>query len=303
VARFAFSQLAALSGALVAAACSSTPVNGGASAAGGSGGTAGSSGAGNAGSSGTSACPGPGYHVDESPILIDGVGAQIVDSAQAPLAGVPVQVCGLDVCFNGISAANGSAEVDPAMNLARPAYKYGDGLDYARLAVLLPASPPKQSLGNLQAMALPSYASGTPFPASGSFSAGPVTLTLAPGTDTEHDLLTYSADQLVLRVVEIPLAVSTQAVPASFGFARAYALAPLGTTFCPAAALSLPNTEGWAPGTAAEIFIQGLEVDEAFAQYATWTQVADATVSSDGASIDSQSGGIPILSAIGVRKK
>jgi hypothetical protein len=296
--------MAAIALTVAAAACSSTPTSGASGSAGTSGaGAAGASGGGTSGTSGTSACPGPGYHVTEAPVQLDSVGALIVDTAHTPLANVPVQVCGLDVCFNGTSAANGRADVAPGMGLLRPAYKYGDGLTYAKLAVLLPATPSSQDLGSLVALALPSYAAGTAFPANGSFSAGPVTLTLQDGSQVEHDLLTYSADQLVLRAVEIPLADAAAAAPGSYGFARAYALAPVATTFCPSAALSLPNADGWAAGSAAEIFIQGLEVDESYAQYGSWNKVADAAVSADGSRIETTSGGIPILSSVAVRPK
>ena len=57
------------------------------------------------------------------------------------------------------------------------------------------------------------------------------------------------------------------------------------------------------PGTEVEVFVQGLETDELWAAYGTWTKVADASVSSDGLSIDTTSGGIPVLSSIALRRK
>ncbi|HEY2410351.1 MAG TPA: hypothetical protein VGI10_30305 [Polyangiaceae bacterium] len=303
-----FRSLVLVSTTLASAACASTPTSdAGAAGSGGAGTTAGgnpTTAGGNAGGAGgTNTCPGPGYHVDAGAIALVSVGALLTDSAHAPLAGVPVQVCGLDVCFYGTSIASGRADVSLNMSLERPAYKYGDGFEYAKLAVLLPATPPSQDLGSIVALRLPSYAEGSAFPASGSVTQGKVTLTLQAGTSVVHDVLTYSADQLVLRAVEIPLGDSTQAVDPSLGFARAYAVAPVATTFCPSAALSLPNADGWAVGSEAEIWIQGLEVDEEYAPYAAWTKVADAQVSADGSTIQTTSGGIPILSAIGVRKK
>ena len=92
-------------------------------------------------------------------------------------------------------------------------------------------------------------------------------------------------------------------MPPSFGFELAYGLAPLGTTFCPAAKLSLKNTLDWPPGTDVEVFVQGLDVSEKWAPYGSWLEVAEARVSSDGKSIDTTSGGIPILSSIALRRK
>jgi hypothetical protein len=99
------------------------------------------------------------------------------------------------------------------------------------------------------------------------------------------------------------VAESRQALPESFGFELAYGLAPLGTTFCPPAKISLKNTLDWSPGTEVEVFVQGLDVTEKWAPYATWLMVGEARVSSDGSSIDSTSGGIPILSSIALRRK
>ena len=108
---------------------------------------------------------------------------------------------------------------------------------------------------------------------------------------------------LVLRSVSIPVADSTQALDPSFHFELGYALSPLGTTFCPPAQISLKNSLDWDPGTEVEIFIQGLDVAENWAPYGTWLKVADGSVSADGSSIDSTSGGITILSAVAVRRK
>ena len=51
------------------------------------------------------------------------------------------------------------------------------------------------------------------------------------------------------------------------------------------------------------MFVQGLVVDEKWAPYGNWRSVAEARVSSDGKSIDTTSGGIPILSSIALRRK
>jgi hypothetical protein len=81
----------------------------------------------------------------------------------------------------------------------------------------------------------------------------------------------------------------------------------IGTTpkarFCPPAALTVPNSLEWPPGTRVEIHHQGVEVDQEWAPYGGWAQVATATVTSDGASIltDADSG-IPELGLLGLRR-
>ncbi len=217
-------------------------------------------------------------------------------------ADLPVQVCGLDVCLPFNANANGVLNVAPGTPMLLPALKYGDGFDFAELAIPL-GSEAKQDLGELVALPLPALSEGAKFPKSGTLSQGDLTLHLASNGSFVHDVLSYSDDELVFRSVAVPIADSTLALPPSFGFELAYGVAPLGTTFCPPAKLSLKNTANWPPGSDVEVFVQGLVVDEKWAPYGTWLNVAEARVSSDGKSIDTTSGGIPILSSIALRRK
>jgi len=294
---------ACLSIALTAGCGSSNPLPG-ASSGGGGGNGGGSSGSmSGAGTGGVRACDGPGYPSHSPAIEIDEVNAQLSDPSGTPVPDLAVQVCGLDICLNGSTDAQGKTRVTPREALLSPAFKYGDGFEFAKLAAKL-SDQPTQDLGALVALPLPSYAEGAPFPTAGDVSNGDVTLSLAPGSKIAHDLLTYTDDaELVFRSVPIPIAASARALDPSFGFELAYALAPVSTTFCPPAELRLKNSLGWAPHTAVEVFVQGLEVDEEFAPYGDWTKVADASVSDDGREIDSSSGGIPILSSLALRRK
>jgi len=286
---------------LALAGCSSSqPLasNGSAGASGSVGSTSGGSANG-----GAATCSPPGYHSDAAPIEIDQVDAQISDPNGKAVANFPVQVCGLDICVNGSSDGSGRTVVSPGEKLQSPAFKYGDGFEFAKLAAPL-GKEAKQDLGAILALPLPSNAEGAAFASSGEVTNGDVTLILADHTSVAHDLLTYSepADR-VFRSVQIPLAKSTRAVDPSLGFELAYALAPVSTVLCPAPAVRVKNALGWDPGTAVEVYIQGLEVDEKWAPYAGWVKVADASVTDDGASIESTSGGIPILSSVAFRKK
>ena len=247
-------------------------------------------------------CVAPGYQAQNTPVQIDEVDAKLLDMAGAPAPNVPVQVCGLDACFNGASNTVGQTVVTPRSTLLRAAFKYGDGFDFAKLAALLDADA-TQDLGTLTALALPSYAEGAAFPESGTVTNGDVTLILASGARVSHDLLSYTDDsELVFRSVPIPLAGSARALDPSLGFELGYAFSPVSTTFCPPAGVSVKNSLGWPASTAVEVFVQGLEVDEKWAPYAGWLKVADATVSSDGSTIETTSGGIPILSSIALRR-
>ncbi|HEY4107251.1 MAG TPA: hypothetical protein VGM44_25310 [Polyangiaceae bacterium] len=275
----------------------------GASGVGGSASTAGSSNAGSSNAGTAPSCAAPGYPSDSTEYGIQEVVATLNAPNGAPVPNLLVQVCGINVCFNGMTNASGKTQVAPDMSLAAPAFKYGDGLGYAKLAIPL-SSEATQDLGTLVALPLPSYADGAAFPASGEVTSGDVTLILQSGGSVTHDLLTYTdASELTFRSVQIPLAQSTGALDPSFGFELGYALAPVSSVFCPAAGLRVKNTLGWAANSAVEVFVQGLEVDDKWAPYGNFVKVADAAVNADASAIEIASGGIPILSAIALRRK
>jgi hypothetical protein len=285
IAALAWLSLAALQG------CSSSkPLDGSNGAA------AGASGAGNA-----EQCTPPGYHVDSDAIEVDEVQAVLHDPSGAAAANLPIQVCGTNTCTYGFSSDKGVVDSTEHAMLVLPAFKYGDGLDFAELAV--PITQSKQDLGDIVVLPLPDYADGAAFPKSGAMTNGDLTLFIDKNTTVTQNVLSYEDSQQVFRSVAIPVADSGQALDPSFGFELAYAVAPLDTLFCPPARLSLKNTPNWDPGSEVEVFIQGLDADEGWAPYRSWVKVADASVSSDGSSIDTTSGGIPILSSIAVRRK
>jgi hypothetical protein len=247
-------------------------------------------------------CEAPGYHVETSAFTVNRVRAALSLPSREPASELPVQVCGLNVCLNYSANKSGVLDVAPHQSMALPAFKYGDGFDFTELAVLLDAA--EQDLGELVALPLPLLSEGAKFPKSGALSNGDLTLHLDAHGSFEHDVLTYSDESArVFRSVSVPIAQSPQALPPSFGFELAYGLAPIGTTFCPAAKLSLKNTLDWPPETDVEVFVQGLDVSEKWAPYGSWREVAEARVSSDGKSIDTTSGGIPILSSVALRRK
>jgi len=241
------------------------------------------------------------YHVESESIQLEQVRATLRLPSGEAAAELAVQVCGIDTCLKFETNASGVLNERVAQKMLRPAFKYGDGFDYAELAA--PLTENNQNLGELIALPLPPLAEGAKFPASGAVTSGDVTLRITKNGSVEHDVLTYTDEELVFRSVEVPVADSPQALPPELGFELSYGLAPLASVFCPPAPLSVKNKLNWAPGAEVEVFVQGLSVDEKWAPYGTWLQVAEARVSSDGKSIDTTSGGIPILSSIALRRK
>jgi hypothetical protein len=101
----------------------------------------------------------------------------------------------------------------------------------------------------------------------------------------------------------VPIDRAPELVDDSFGFDLVFAATPTDTTFCPAAQLSVDNDDGFAPGTAFEVFLHGVDIEEEWAPYGGWAKVSDAEVSADGARIETTTPGLPMLGVVGLRRK
>lgn len=270
------------------------------SGAGGGSGGAGGGGVGGAGSSND--CPKTLNHGEATTLTVTSLEATVVDLEGKPAAQIPAQLCGTDICLKGETDEAGHVLVSGGgKTLARPAFKYGDGLLYGRFAV--PLSEGKSSFPSAVTPRLPEP--GAPLEAGKEATSGGVTLVLASGTEVDIDTLTYtSPEEEAFRAALIPLEKAPPAVDPSLGLEILYAAAPVETFFCPAAELVVPNTPGWPADTEVEVFVHGVDTSERFVPYGGWAKVSDGRVSADGATVaTSPGGGLPVLSAFGIRKK
>ncbi len=232
------------------------------------------------------------------------VSITVHDTDGAPVVKKPVMVCGTNLCSDiEQTDADGSASV-PAIDsgMIKPVLKFGDGLTYAELAILLDDPEAGGTFSDLTLPALP--AEGAPMRAGASATSNGVTLTLATNaTISGIDNITYTTpDSQALRAAELPLASFPPGLDHGAGLDLVFTLAPLGATLCPPAQLSLPNTAGWPPGTGIEFFVQGLQIgDEPFAPYGEWQNVATGVVDDSGATLVTKTGGLPIIANVGVR--
>jgi hypothetical protein len=285
---------------LAAAACSSDPAPSDAAAGGGgaaSGGASASSG-GKAGSKPQS-CPAginPPSPVD--PIEVGVVSGELVDERGEPTTAGLVQVCGTDICRNADVADSGKFADYVAGLINAPACKFGDGFEWAKLAV--PLGEGNNELGTLVTVRLPDYGEGVPLVAGKTATSGGVSLVLAEDARVQHNIIDYESEaQRVLRAVRLPGAALAQADP---DFVVGFALSPLETRICPNPALSLENDPELAAGTELELYLLGLDAEEEFVPYARWQKVAEGRVSDDGESLEFPDG-VPLLTAIAVKVK
>lgn len=300
-----------------AAAGSGGSSGGGAGGAGGS--STGGSGGGGAGSGGGPSCAdGPGYPSSDPAHKVDELKAKIVDAAGAPAAGVPVFVCGTDICAppattddQGVVCQKDQtsglclAGTLPGVELKRPAFKYGDGTVYVEFAQLLPTNAAKYDMGTVTTAKLPDPSQGVALVAGAAATSSNVMVTLAAGATVEIDEVLYDSPELKkFRAVEIPMAKAPPAVDKAAGFEILVGTTPIDTHFCPHAKLSVPNTPAWAAGTEVEIWLHGVSVGQEWAPYGGWAKVSAGKVSADGKSVVTNDGeGIPVLGMFGIKKK
>ncbi len=260
-----------------------------------------SGGGGTAGSSPTCDEP-PGYPTSAEQQLVGTVDAMLVDLEGTPRSDVMVQVCGLDVCISGMVMEGGLASTTVGSMMTLPAFKYGDGYKYGRVALLLPSPTEAVDLGTVSVPPLPS--AGAAISAGAVTSSGGVALELDANAGVTFDRLTYrTADEQAFRATELPVDQAPAGLDPGLGFETYFALGPPDTEFCPPATLVVPNSLGLSPGDEVEFFLHGLDVEERYAPYGGFTKFASGTVSDDGLTIRSSERSLPLLSLVAIKRR
>jgi hypothetical protein len=239
----------------------------------------------------------------EMPVAVTSIDATVLDTAGEPVPDQLVFACGVDKCPPPKTTdADGKVFLNIAgESLKQPAFKYGDGLLYGRFA-----APITQAMTSFPMAYTPKLpATGATIEAGKDATSNGVTLSVAPGTVIEHDVITYdTCEAQELRAALIPNDKPPAGLDAMLGLEILYGVGPVDTFFCPPAKVTVPNTPKWAAGTAVEFFVHGLSVGQEHAVYGEWSKISDGEVSADGMTIStSDSGGFPVWSAFGVRMK
>jgi hypothetical protein len=242
----------------------------------------------------------PNYPDDSDSVPFEHLEARVVDTDGAPVANIPAQACGFNLCLFGDTDGDGRVVHEGQHDLQSAAFKYGDGVRYAQLALLL-GEGPDYALGDQITLALPPIANAMPFQSGTTLRSGGVELTIASDADVEFDVLAVAEDERVFLASEFPPDRFPETAQAE-DFAALFALGPVKTKLCPPAQLRLPNSNGIAPGTKLELFAHGTDVRGEFAPYGQWARVSGATVSGDGEFIETDPDeGLPFVAVIGVR--
>ncbi|HTQ06879.1 MAG TPA: hypothetical protein VMI54_23640 [Polyangiaceae bacterium] len=251
-------------------------------------------------------CDEPDYSDDSLPLLSVGpVSVTLHDPSDAPIVGQPTYVCGAYVCGRlELTVDDGSASPGIDMPAIKPALKFGDAVKYPELAILMDDPAPGMKFPVLTLPPFPdqgvALAPGTTSTSNG------VSLTLAANANPpEVDPTIYGLDDPEpFRAVELPPEHIPDGLDHGAGLERVFALEPSGTELCPPAALSVPNSAGWAPGTEVEFLIQGLGAgdEQLFAPYADWQSIGTGAVDDAGENLVLTNGALPIIYTVGVRR-
>jgi hypothetical protein len=306
-ARLPFRPTLAAVGFLTLAACSSSGGNG----AGGGATTTKTGSGGETTTTGTttttgSTCP-PGMTYGGGEITKPGgsVTAKIVDETGAALpAGQPVYICGINLCSPaGMTNAMGSVQISTTLMLTKPAFKVGDAINYAEIAIPLTAATTDLTAGGTKVIntAKLADAPGVALTPGMSATSGDVTLAIPANDTVGIDLITYETpDQQLFHAVSIPVANEGPWLAASgkTDFALLYGVTPSETTLCPAVQVTValphatmtPNDLGWAPGAAVEFWMMTTDTGQTYAPYAGWAKQSGGTVSADGKSVTTTDG-------------
>jgi len=245
---------------------------------------------------------GPGYREPGEAQQVEAVEARLVDLDGEPVESELVQVCGLDLCTNGKSGIDGRVSMTLGQRFLEPAFKFGEGRVSARFASLLPDEP-EIDLGVVRTVRLPELTTAVPLVAGGSVAYDGFELALEAGAEISIDGLSFRTEaERGLRAVAVPIADAPDVVAEGPGLEIVYAATPVETRFCPPAALSIPNSEGWEPGAAVEVYLHGVDITEEWAPYGGWAQVSEAVVSDDGERIETTDPGLPVLGVLGFRR-
>jgi hypothetical protein len=251
----------------------------------------------------------PGYVDLSYPALDVGkVTATVRTTDGEPAAEALVEVCGINVCTRPkYTDAAGEVVVSVEERTQKPALKYGDAYEYGEVAVLFAGDEGGTDFGTVYVPRLP--VDGAPLLPGLRAESGGVAITLADKGRIELDAFApYDTDEgRALRTAELPHDLWPAGLTAGAKLELVFTLAPMGAKLCPPAALELPNSEGWEPGTALEFSLQGLDagVDsgaQLFAPYGEWEPFGTGIVDETGERLVVTDGALPVVANVGVRR-
>ncbi|APR86954.1 hypothetical protein A7982_12303 [Minicystis rosea] len=250
------------------------------------------------------------------------VKAKIVDENGLPIDKATVFICGTDTCSPAKPTdSNGEVTIDANTSMKNPAFKFGDSLAHAELAIPLPdttTTPTTDFTGHVLATAKLSDKPGAPLTPGTTATSGDVSIAVPTNAAVTFSPLHATCEDQLFRAVSIPLTnigpVIDPAVGAPANLALLYGVGAQDTTICPAAKVTValphktktPNDLDWAPGADVEFWILSTDAGQTYAPYAGWAKMSDGKVSEDGTKVSTNDGakqGFVFLANFAIRLK
>jgi hypothetical protein len=246
------------------------------------------------------------------------VTATIVDETGAPVVGQPTFICGTDICSKaGTTSANGGVTLTTTIaTMKSPAFKFGDAITYAEMAVPLKTADTDFTTVGTHVLATGKLSDkpGAPLTPGMNATSGDVTVSIPAGGSVGFDIAhSTCGDVQMFRAVNIPLTNEGPILDAvtvgdggPAGFKLLYGVTPAETWICPGAkvTVALPSGLGWAPGVAVEFWIMTTDAGQTYAPYGGWAKMSDGVVSADGKSVATVDGaGFVYLENFAIRLK
>lgn len=244
----------------------------------------------------------PATMLDGASCVVD-VQASLVDSSGAPVKGLPLLVCGDNLCsLPGVTDSQGATSIFLCEQMVLPALKFIGGPSYVSFATAVT----QESVTFAPITVVPLPSTGAAFPTTGGqVTSGPVSLQVASGGVMFDSTQPQDANTQSFRAAQVDVAKVPAALPASLGLSVIWGLAPVNAMLSPPGTLTIPNSESWAAGSKVDFYMNGVEPEAGVAvPYGAWGPVGTGTVSQDGTTISTDSGsgnGLPVLSMVGVR--
>jgi hypothetical protein len=231
------------------------------------------------------------------------VQASLVDMTGAPVSGVPLLVCGDNLCsLPGVTDSHGATTFFLCEQMVLPALKLIGGPSYVSFATAVTQA--SVTFAPITLFPLPS--TGAAFPtAGGQVTSGPVSLQVAAGGVMFDPTQPDDANTQSFRAAQVDVTKVPAALPASLSLSVIWGLAPVNAMLTPPGTLTIPNSESWPAGSKVDFYMNGVEPEAGVVvPYGAWGSVGTGTVSQDGTTISTDTGsgnGLPVLSMVGVR--
>lgn len=219
-----------------------------------------------------------------------------------PAEGFRAQVCGANLCNTAASDASGLTRFSLCKNMVHPAFELPGRAKFVSYAI--PITSAVSSLGRYRLV--PLGAPGQQMQSSGAgertYASGGALIRIPNGVQVSvNDLENPEPDEQRFRAARLDPDAAPGLVESSPGLELFYGLAPADTSLSGRARLTIPNSEGWEPGTSIELYEQGLDANGSPAPDAQWGRSGTGKVSDDGATLTFDDG-IRQLGLVGMKR-